>query len=43
MLTQALQVYNTDAHGPGFKYGADIDEIDSIPHLVAIDYYSFTV
>ena len=36
-------VHHTDAHGPGFKYGADIGEIDSHPHLVVIDYYSFTV
>ena len=36
-------VHHTDAHGRGFKYGADIGKIDSHPHLVVIDYYSFTV
>ena len=36
-------IHHTDAHGPGFKYGADIGEIDSHPHLIVIDYYSFTV
>ena len=36
-------VHHADAHGPGFKYGADIGEIDGYPHLVVIDYYSFTV
>ena len=36
-------VSHADAHGPGFKYGADVGEINSHPHLVVIDYYSFTV
>ena len=36
-------IHHADAHGPGFKYGADIGEIDSHPHLIVIDYYSFTV
>ena len=36
-------IHHTDAHGPGFKYGADIGEIDGHPHLIVIDYYSFTV
>ena len=36
-------IHHTDAHGPGFKYSADIDEIDGHPHLIVIDYYSFTV
>ena len=38
-----LNIHHAGAHGPGFKYGADIGEIDSHPHLVVIDYYSFTV
>ena len=36
-------VHHADAHRPGFKYGADVGKIDSHPHLVVIDYYSFTV
>ena len=36
-------VHHANAHGPGFKYGADISKIDGHPHLVVIDYYSFTV
>ena len=36
-------VSHADAHGPGFKYGADVGEINGHPHLVVIDYYSFTV
>ena len=36
-------VHHADTHGPGFQYGADIGKIDSHPHLVVIDYYSFTV
>ena len=36
-------VNHADAHRPGFKYGADIGEIDGHPHMVVIDYYSFTV
>ena len=36
-------VHHTDAHGPGFKYGVDVGEINGIPHLIVIDYYSFTV
>ena len=36
-------VHHANAHRPGFKYGADIGEIDGHPHLVVIDYYSFTV
>ena len=32
-----------EAHGPGVKYGADIGEIDGHPHLIVVDYYSFTV
>ena len=36
-------VHHADAHGPGFKYGADIGKIDGHPHLVVNDYYSFTV
>ena len=36
-------VHHANAHRPGFKYGADIGKIDSHPHLVFIDYYSFTV
>ena len=34
---------HTDAHGPAFKYGADIGEIEGCPHLIVVDYYSFTV
>ena len=34
---------HADTHRPGFKYGADVGEINSHPHLVVIDYYSFTV
>ena len=36
-------IHHADAHRPGFKYSADIGEIDGHPHLVVIDYYSFTV
>ena len=36
-------VHHADAHGPAFKYGADIGEIDGHPHLIVINYYSFTV
>ena len=36
-------VSHADVHGPGFKYGADISEIDGHPHLIIVDYYSFTV
>ena len=36
-------IHHADAHRPGFKYGADIGEIDGHPHLIVIDYYSFTV
>ena len=34
---------HADAHRPGFKYGADIGEIDGHPHLIVVNYYSFTV
>ena len=36
-------VNHADAHGPAFKYGADIGEINGRPHLIVVDYYSFTV
>ena len=36
-------IHHADAHGPGLKYGADIGEIDSHPHLIVVDYYSFRV
>ena len=36
-------VNHADAHGPAFKYGADIREINGCPHLIVVDYYSFTV
>ena len=36
-------ILHADAHGPGFKYGADIAETDGHPHIIVIDYYSFTV
>ena len=34
---------HADAHGPAFKYGADIGQIEGHPHLIVVDYYSFTV
>ena len=34
---------HSEAFGPGFKYGADIGEIDGFPHLIVMDYYSFTI
>ena len=34
---------HSDTHGPGTKYGADIGENDGHPHLIVVDYYSFTV
>ena len=34
---------HADAHGPAFKYGTDIGEIEGHPHLIVVDYYSFTV
>ena len=34
---------HSEAFGPGFKYGADIGEIDGFPHLVVMDYYSFAI
>ena len=34
---------HADAHGPAFKYGADIGENEGHPHLIVVDYYSFTV
>ena len=43
MYPNISNVHHADAHGPGFKYGADVGEIDGHPHLVVIDYYSFTV
>ena len=36
-------INHVDGHRPGFKYGADVGKIDSHPHSVVIDYYSFTV
>ena len=36
-------VNHADAHGPAFKYGADIGKIEGHPHLIVVDYYSFTV
>ena len=33
----------SEAFGPGSKYGADIGEIDSYPHLIVVDYYSFAI
>ena len=36
-------VHHADAHRPAFKHGADIGEIDGHPHLIVINYYSFTV
>ena len=34
---------HSEAFRPGFKYGADIGEIDGFPHLIVADYYSFTI
>ena len=34
---------HADAHRPAVKYGADIGEIEGHPHLIVVDYYSFTV
>ena len=34
---------HSKAFGPGFKYGVDIGEIDGFPHLIIVDYYSFTI
>ena len=34
---------HSQAFGPGFKYGTDIGEVDGYPHLIVVDYYSFTV
>ena len=36
-------VSHADAHRPAFKYGADIGKIEGHPHLIVVDYYSFTV
>ena len=36
-------IHHADAHGPRFKYGAVIGEIDGHHHLIVIDYYLFTV
>ena len=36
-------IHHADAHRPGFKYSADIGEIDGHPHLIVIEYYLFTV
>ena len=35
--------FHSEAFGPGFKHGADIGEIDRHPHLIVVDYYSFTI
>ena len=43
----ANPVINTSSHSEafssGFKYGADIGEIDGHPHLIVLDYYSFAI
>ena len=36
-------INHADAHGPAFKYGADIGKIEGHSHLIVVDYYSFTV
>ena len=36
-------VNHADAHRPAVKYGADIGKIEGHPHLIVVDYYSFTV
>ena len=33
----------SEAFSSGFKYGADIGEIDGHPHLIVVDYYSFAI
>ena len=34
---------HSEAFGPGFRYGADIGEIDGFLHLIVVDYYSFAI
>ena len=34
---------HSEAFGPGFKYSADIGDIDGFPHLIVMDYYSFAI
>ena len=36
-------INHAEAHRPGYKYGADVGKVDGYPHLVVVDYYSFTV
>ena len=38
-----MSTSHSEAFGPGFKYGADIGEIDGYPHLIVVDYYSFAI
>ena len=38
-----MSMSHSEAFGPGFKYGADIGEIDSYPRLIMVDYYSFAI
>ena len=34
---------HAEAHGPAFQYDTNIGEIEGHPHLIIVDYYSFTV
>ena len=43
MYPSISNINHAEAHRPGYKYGTDVGKIDSHPHLVVIDYYSFTV
>ena len=38
-----MTTLHSEAFGPGFKYSADIGEVDGYPHLIVVDYYSFAV
>ena len=38
-----MSTSHSEAFSPGFKYGADIGEIDGYPHLIVVDYYSFAI
>ena len=38
-----LNVHHSGAHSSGEKYGADTGKIDGHPHLIVVNYYSFTI
>ena len=38
-----MSTSHSEAFSPGFKYGADIGEIDGYPHLIVVDYNSFAI